>query len=405
MEIKPPGNDLYTAITRAVTTPQPNPQPAAAIPADWKVAQLLNAVITRIADNQLFMQIQSSQGNTAVNTPLPPGLSVKVGDTLQLQLEQLKPVPQFVIVTARKTEQAVPSLLQTTLAKLKADNVPLQPLLNNIAHIANRPALRPSPLPVEINAAVREWFKQLPASFNSKTASQIREHLYNSGLFLPQKIAQHIKPLLQDISPRQLEQALPLVTQRINHALQGDLATQLYRLAEKIRQLPVSSRQTNTPTPSQPTPVSTDLAMIRQQADALQIFSRQLESALTHLQHQQLQNLAEQQNGRMVWLLELPVRDGAEIDLFELKIERDQKRQQNDKADKIWNLTLQFNLQSLGKIKAHVTMQHEQLSVRFYSEQQQTQRLFQQHLDWLRQRLDCNGLHVAQLDSQQDSTL
>ncbi len=406
MDIKPPNNNLYTSISRGVASNTQNNLPAASVPAEWKVNQLIEAVITRITEKQLFLEIQGSKGPVSIHAPRPAMANLNIGDTLQLQLQQLKPQPQFKIMTL---QPAKPTLsLQAAVSPL-AENTPLKPMLESIRYIATRPSLRPAPLPAEVNVAVRQLFQQIPGTSQLKTAEQVKNHVHNSGLLLENKIRQPIEALLQKVHIHRVSELNTQLAKILRPQLQNDLGAQLHRIAGLLRaaqpaENTPATASTNPPQPTHPHPGSaestgTSLQNISQRDEALQIFSRQVESSLAHLQQQQLHHLNEAQAGRPLWTLELPIRDGQDIDLFELRIEEDASSANSEEADKkIWNLTLQFDLQGLGKVKAHVKMQNEHISTRFYSENPQTLALFNQHLEYLRNRFNYNGLQVDSID-------
>ena len=411
MEIKPPTTDLYTAISRSVSTTAQNNLPNSP-PPDWKVSQLIQAIITKITDKQLFLDIQGVKANTLK----PANLDLQVGDTLKLQIEQLKPMPQFRIIHVQQTTNI--NLTSQAVRNITSQNTAITPMLKNLSFIANRPALRPSPLSAGTNAAVRNIFKQLPSVFNLKTATQIKNHLQNSGLFIESKIKNQILSSIQSMQVNKI--SIDKVKVNIKPLLELDLGAQLHRLADLIRtqistttQLATSKNTTNQPQPPL-TPAGKNklvvkqaggapaeqasLQNISQREEAMQTFLRQIESSLTHMQQTQLQNLSESQTGRPLWLMELPIKNGQDIDLFELRISEEENTQAEGEAKKIWNVTLKFDLSGLGKVKAHIKMQNELISAQFYSEKTETLTLFRENFDFLRGRLNYNGLNVGNIE-------
>ncbi len=410
MDIKPPANDLYTAIARSVaSSTQANITNTA--PPDWKVSQLIQAVITQITDNKLFLNIQGINTNTA--KPAIPNL--QVGDSLKLQIDQLKPIPQFRIISVQKG--AASNIIAEALKNISVQNPQITPLLKNISYVASRPSLRPSPLAADVNATVRELFKQLPSPLNLKTGEQVKEQLQNSGLFVENKLKNHIFNLIQNNSLHKTTNIKTQAESILKTNLDSDLGTQLHRLANLIRtqlvaandinpaiqnktnqpNIPTSSKESNQATPRSSTNQAS-LQTITQREEAMQSFLRQIESSLSHLQQTQLQNLNESQAGRPMWLMEIPIKDGQDIDLFELRINEEETAQSEEETKKIWNVTLMFNLTGLGKIKAHIKMQNEFVSAQFFSEKPQVLSLFQQHFDFLRNRLSYNGLNVGDIE-------
>lgn len=412
MEIKPPSHNLYTAITSKISAASTNNQPSSA-PPEWHIAQQIKAIITQITAKQLFLNIQG----TSANTPKPDIPGLKVGDVLNLEIEQLKPLPQFRIISLQKSVGT--NTITQALRQIAAHDTAIEPMLKNLSYVANRPALRPSPLAADVNAAVREIFKQLPAPFNIKTGTQVKEQLQNSGTFIEGKIKNKINEVLHNAITTKSVQTKSLSGLNLSAELDSDLGVQLHRLANLIRtQLPPVKNPAalTQPTANQSAPQlakevtpqqqpvravenqQASLQNITLREEAMQTFLRQVESSLTHLQQTQLTNLNESQPGRPQWLMELPIKDGQDIDLFELRITEEESSHAEENEKKIWNVTLKFDLTGLGKIKAHIKMQNDFVSAQFFSEKAEVLSLFQQNFDFLRGRLNYNGLNVGNIE-------
>ena len=412
MEIKPPTNQLYTAITSSIATTKQTSLPNST-PVEWRVSQILQAVITQITDKQLILDIQGIKANTAK----PAIADLQIGDKLKLEIEQLKPMPQFRIISLEKAINT--HLITQALRNIASQNTSTIPLFKDISYVASRPAIRPAPLPAEVNAAVRDIFKLIPSVFNLKTATQIKEQLHNSGLFIENKIKNHIISTLhttQNIRSANIQSQL---NSNLKPELVFDLGIQLHRLANLIRTQLTSVNNPTSLNPQQATAEQiknsienktiaqqmnratteqVNLQNMTQREEAMQTFLRQIESSLTHMQQTQLQSLNESQAGRPTWLMELPIKDGQDIDLFELRISEEESTQAEDEVQKIWNVTLKFDLSGLGKIKAHIKMQNNQISTQFFSEKKETLALFQNNLDFLKNRLNYNGLNVGNIE-------
>ena len=417
MEIKPPANDLYTAIAKTVSATTEN-NLTSKTATDWKVSQLIQAVITRMTDKQLFLDIQGVKANTA----RPANLDLQAGDILKLQVEQLRPIPQFRIVALQKATDN--NLLTQALKTLMAQNTSSAPLLKDISYVANRPSLRPSPLAAEINAAVRNIFQQLPSPFNLKTAAQLKSQLQQSGNFIEANIKKQMFSAMPNADLNKVPRITPQTSANIKATLDLDLGAQLHRLANLIRtqlvQPPASSPLTSQKAPlPQGIPVTdnkvvtqqapaqsqsqlkveqTSIQNITQREEAMQTFLRQVESSLSHIQQNQLQSLNESQPGRPTWLMELPIKDGQDIDLFELRISEEESAEKEGELTKTWNVTLKFDLTGLGKVKAHIKMQNDFISAQFVSEITETLTLFKDNFDYLKNRLSYNGLNVGNID-------
>lgn len=415
MEIKPPSNIPTQPVAGSIpVTPQSNISQNT-LPPDWKVSQLIDALITKVTDKQLFMMIQG----TAAHTVKPATANIQPGDSLKLQITQLNPQPQFKIIEIKKALNT--NLILQTLKNLTAQQPTSAPLMKNLAFVATRPALRPAPLAVPVNAAIRELFRKIPSPLHLKTASQLKTHIANSGIFVEGKIKNQV---LQSTQQTHLNRS---TTIKLTTDISSDLRTQLIRLADLIRsqsslmstsatrleqnKLPLT--QTSNPIPTQQshlqntagrtavgsiaeTQASLQNVTIRE--EGMQTVLRQIESSLNQMQQTQLQSLNDSQTGRPVWIFELPIKDGQDLDLFKFRISQDDTSGTDSEVSKSWSVILEFNFEGLGQIKSHIRLQDNLISALFFSEQPQTLALFNDNFDYLRSRFNSNGLNVGSIE-------
>lgn len=150
----------------------------------------------------------------------------------------------------------------------------------------------------------------------------------------------------------------------------------------------------------QPQPLAqASLAGLLDQKSALDELRGQVDGALARIQVQQLQTAATDQQHRPVWVMELPVRTEQGIDLFDMRIQRDTENHAEADPRAPWTVSLAFDLEKLGAIRARITLYGEdRISTVFWAEQKETSTYFNQHLDKLEGRLKQVGLDVARLD-------
>lgn len=130
---------------------------------------------------------------------------------------------------------------------------------------------------------------------------------------------------------------------------------------------------------------------------------QQTEAALARIQLHQLAALPrEAERGLLEWLFDLPIRRGDEIDLWALRLYREdhEKKQQQQRQIPVWSVQLAFDLPGLGPVQAQVQLQGEQVSTRFWTQQPDSLPLFREHLHELRSLLHEAGLEVGELDCQ-----
>lgn len=428
MDIKPTSNVLppqATGASQLVTD-----KLAADAHANWQLANQVKAIVEKITASQLILNIN---GTRAI-TEKPAMLQIKPGDILALQVTQLKPQPTFKVIGLQQTASATAiQQLATALLSVKAalpvNENNLNNLFNNIAYVANRPSLQPAPLAPEVNAILKQVFNNLPAPHDLRSAQQVRMHIQNSGLFLESKLKNFIAQQEQQLGMKNLQSAVEKPVPQVNH----DLRVQLHRLANILRSYTPTATQTGTGTSSssttsaqsatpnslvqtysppqlQPgkavTPTNHDASQARQSLstishrdEAIQTVLRQVESSLNQVQQNQLQSLNDSTPARPLWLMEIPIRNGQDIDLFELRIEQDEAGNNEDGESRIWRLTLKFDLEGLGQVTSFVTLKDETISALFTADKQATLGLFKSHFELLKSRLNTTGLAVGQLET------
>lgn len=429
MEIKPPAASPPLIVSETPAS-QNSAELNRPVTSQWQVGQILQALVIKIENEQLLLNIQ---GQLAVS-PRPAQLPVQDGDRLQLEILQRDPGLVFRVLN-KPTIQPLQQLIDQQLRNIVVKQQPLSPLFKHISTLLNPPTPQAPRLPAIIQTRLRDFFQQLPSVLQVKTAPQLRQHLQQSGVFLEQQLIQpqvsklqlqkdlrvslmRLATLLRQQLPTMENTALarntsmllspesaPAVATTTTTATLPPLTPQLTpasssngtpKLATADAAPPASAEKKPVQTTASATPRMENLELAD---DTLQTLLHQVESSVARIQQQQLQSLQhELQQGRPVWLMELPIRDGQDVDIFQLRIEEQERQQVEKNQHAVWAVTLNFELQGLGAVSAYVQLRGDQVTVNFRTEQAHTRQLFQQHFNHLRERLLHNGLDVAKLD-------
>lgn len=131
----------------------------------------------------------------------------------------------------------------------------------------------------------------------------------------------------------------------------------------------------------------------------------QTEGALARIQSRQLTPLAAvggEERVQQNWSMELPVRHGQQLDLFELHIEHD-AREGSSEYESTWSVVLNFNLGSMGPVRAKITLQGDRVSTVFWPQQTSTLAQFNARLPTLCERFEDAGLTVGHVGCRNDS--
>ena len=248
------------------------------------------------------------------------------------------------------------------------------------------------PLPPKVRKTITALLKQLPSNEKLTTPEGLKQAVNNSGLFFENRLQQGGDKA----------------------SLQGDLKTILFRIAFLLRQsvesLPTLPPRASTSqqganrhatpqgTRHRGAPPAQQAAAAAKQAETtslLQMLGQQSESALARVQMHQLTTLSSQQQGEQpVINLELPLFNGKESDLLKLQIQRENRRN-NGETEACWSVTLTLDNERFGEIRAVVSLIAQKVSTTFWCEQPETQQLFQQHLQTLREQIKKQGLELG----------
>ncbi len=297
-------------------------------------------------------------------------LSVRPGQTLTLQVVKSDSLPVLRLMQAPTLE----SLKAAALKQLLPRQQPLPEVFKALAQVIQAPAQNRIPPAVREQAAA--LMNQLPATTDPGFKTRLQRALVDSGLLTEPRLL------------RKLAQT-------------GDLKLQLVRLFERISQLLPENRllQANLdPRLIQHQLKGSSEALAENGIKLLIGLLKHLDGAIARIQTHQLASLPQDDPTRQVWQFELPVRNGEELDLFSIRIGREDGAKKSDE-ETVWSLTLRMNLPPLGPMRVQLRLQGENLSTLIWSQRPQTNDLVQNHLKALRSAYEQQGLSVQRLDS------
>ncbi|MET0101235.1 MAG: flagellar hook-length control protein FliK [Sedimenticola sp.] len=224
-----------------------------------------------------------------------------------------------------------------------------------------------------LDAAQRVLGNNLPAD-RPITPERIRTALEMSGLFLEAGLSRNI------VQP-------------------NDFKASLLQLLLLLRRLPANAPATATPrqqggTAQQPT--GAEGALGRFIAELL----GQTESALARVQMHQLASVPVEDQPRQVWQMEIPVNNSDHDDNFMLRIAREE-RGANGEGDDLWTVSLNFDLQGLGPVRAMLTLTEDLVSSHFVAQLPESAGRIERELPRLDAAFQRAGLRVGKLSARQ----
>ncbi|MFK0089445.1 flagellar hook-length control protein FliK [Pseudomonas sp. NPDC090755] len=268
--------------------------------------------------------------------------------------------------------------------------------------------------PDELRASVDKLLASLPDPGQLSDPKGLARALNNSGVFLEAKLLaglpQALAPDLKSQVTRLIAQLLPslpgnapfnpaIAASSLAQVMPGMVRTALGMLGQ------VSPR----PHPSA-FPLPSRLLKNHDGEDSLEHLLRLAAGALSRLQTHQLASL--EQTGttpdgalQTTWQLEIPVRTGQEFTPLQLKLQREETREQQDDPERerrdplamAWHIELSFDLHPLGPLQVQAQINQGKLSSQFWAERPATAQLIDSQLGNLRERLLARGLNVGDL--------
>lgn len=392
--------------------------------------QQLTVWVAAVADHRLLLQLKDplidAQGNrTWVQFRAPLSIPLQVGQRLLVQIVDANPAqPVLKLIDPLAASRNLQTALQTAVGKQQTPTL----FYANITQLNQPPADKLlQNLPATVRDQIQMLWRQLPEPAQLNNAQAIKQALRYSGGFLEANLLHSVE------------------TGRTLPAL--DVRSTLLRLAAALRQhvsneLPtVEPHTTTTGNPNtEPTPRGTfsattttptastepqqaaskesngnkaphphvpqaypretaTLLLSKTSALLLEQLYQQTERTLAHLQTLQL-HTANNETHRPTWAMELPIRHGEGVDLFDVRVQPDGKHNDKEGARSGWTVMLAFDLDGLGPLRVQVSLYNNSISTFWWAEQAPTVTLFQQHMETLKARLATSGLTVDQVRCQ-----
>jgi len=343
------------------------------------------------------------QGQTRL--PLAPGQALD----LQLARGGDKPVLR-VLASASPTDTIAQAL---RIALPRADG--LSGLLKNLGTIAQPSAQTAKTLPEPVVQAARQLFQSLPGKDQVATAEGLKQAMLNSGNFLETKLARAVLAQHQQTGAGESIGAASrgLLAADFKGGLVRILVSLLSALQSGGVRAPTNASDKEAPPlflspqalrnishPGQANPQqgqATEQSALR----ALLELMRHIDSGLARVQLNQINSLPTEDRANAGLTLELPIRHGEQAEVIQLRITRDAQSDAEDpNAPGQWCATLAFELETLGAVRARVTVAGQLVSTDLWAEREATVELFNGHLDTLNKGLVEAGLVVGRLGCQ-----
>ena len=279
---------------------------------------------------------------------------IQAGETLSVMVDKTGKLQLYPQNTVPPRETTITEGLKQSLPK----QITPQEFTNMLRQLTTMSQTN-APLPERVTQALEQLIRQLP-NLQSLTQSpeSLKQAIQSSGIFSENNLAN-------------------------NTQLAKDFKLNLSRLDGAASDSKSVSQLNNAPAA---------------QTQALNLVAGAIERITTH----QLRNIVEsvQQDGQTLPLsIELPVKDGKNTSLVNIRIDRD-AGQNNEVAphDRRWLVQLKFDFEETGRFEARVSIQGQKVGVIFAVEEAETEQLIRTQLSELRDNLRKKNVEIETMD-------
>lgn len=312
--------------------------------------------LTLNTNQVLMLNPNSGEIDPQLNpTSLKPATQVSLqvlngGDTPKVALNTASAVGEQAIINALK--QLLP--IQSSPA----------PLLDQLQHIMPR---------LQADTSVSETLKQLareillniPGKTLLNDPALLKQAVGQSGLFLESKLLQ-------------------LLSGKSDLSLQDDFKLKLSKLIQLL------NRELIGQVPDKP----------KDNLEFLQDSLQKAQGALAKLTLDQLNSLPRDESPKQAWLLELPFFDEKNANSVKIEIEQD-KTGGGENSPKNWLVSITVTPPGLSTIHCTVSCYDGTVNTRFWSDAADTVHRINDHLDYLKQQFEKNGLSTGFMEAHQ----
>lgn len=390
----------------------PSPEMIRASLGAWTAGQVLDAtIVTRVSPQQLLLRVGNVTFQTHSDAAVPAGFGAD-GARIRVMVERGGDVPALRIMTP--TDQSTVSALRQWIPRQQ----PLTQLFANLSQLILAPGHPNSGLPSTVTESIQKLMRSLPRATELRTPEQMKQAIRDSGAFLESKLAgsgkgsspsaQHHSVAAADFKANLLRlfaQLSKLAPSRLSEpatALQKTTGETPMQFSDDLTGPATPSAQARLPPlplfSLQPqTRAFANLAIDMSTSLLLQQLTEQTDGALSRMHAIQLSHTQERPDSLLPsWTLELPLRLGDNVDVVQLRWQRDDTSG-SDPAQRAWTINLSFDFPETGPLWIDATLIGKTVSTTIRTSRTATAEKIRHELPYLESLLQNAGLTVGQL--------
>ncbi len=364
-----------------------------ALPASAATTQSFTAQVIRSLGDTLTLQVQQQTLTVRSNLNIPAGTLLEL-QTVAGKIDQLALLNQL----------SPKEVLNQTLRQVLPQQLPLPQVLQQLGQQLGQLSPGQNNSPDALTSALRQLVNNLPQMQQLTTGTGLHQALSNTGLFLENKLAQAVATgKAVDIGQDLKASLLQILNSRVTNAKTETTpaAATMERESAGLSKAVTDQASGNK---ASVTANRNTQAANAQVLNVVREIQQQAGAGLARIQLSQSKSVATEETPRPALAIELPVRQGDQVGIFNLLINRDQVDDENEGRSREfvpWSVTLSFELEILGAMRAYILLIGKQVSVTLWAEQEETAALFNHHAPTLKENLEQAGLQVSTIQAHQ----
>ncbi|MDT8370554.1 MAG: flagellar hook-length control protein FliK [Gammaproteobacteria bacterium] len=397
----------------------------------FKIGQQLPVEVVKIlADNKILVRAELNQFKQAIEVDVSQLLKqYKVGDKATLDVAGLKPLQVYIQPDNIVNKQHI---ITNKIQQLVRE----QGVKPNLSHLIT--TSQQEHVPESVKHEIQSLLRHTLDKSALTEGHAFKQALINSGVFTEKQLMSEPVTIKQDFKANiiKLMVVLKTVIDQGNLTNNDEVRSLLNKLPAQV-QSALASTGRRTPqqllsvllSSANRLPIETALSpsvspIISDPKQAVLLaqlitnsLNKQLQTTISQLQMMmrdmvgvhnklllnQMAMLKEPDSATTMtqasWLFDLPIKDKQNLDLVQLKIDRDKDHLQSEQqGEDIWNVQLRLDTQNLGPLEATLTLDQQDLKIVFRAERASSAGLLEQNLGLLQQalvKMDVTISHIS----------
>lgn len=362
--------------------------------ANWPIigrvspGQILSAV-TLNGSHQGFVNLRIGTQSILASTSVP------LEENTQLLLKVIQSHPQ-VVLKLHGLHGASSNL--NPMAEAKLNFLPIQSSLNSLLSAVTRESAPKGDLTnfTDRSLPLSSLVHAIPSRASIEQGNGLRQAVLQSGVFLEALLATSGKKRRIDLSS-DLKANLLSLLQRIQQLSMDSISNEYLRLPADLNWLGTGVQQDRNMLPEKRRRILPD-----QKPEAFSLkngkpsLAEEILGSLARLVMQQISTVENFNEGKALWQLNVPIREGNVLDTISISIEKEHNNSRNPQSN-VWVVNLDLDLSRLGPLLIRISLFETGISAVFWSESVETLSLIDSKLEKLNQNLTKHGLKTISI--------